>query len=69
MCHSKCKFTFKVYDGIDSELRNKGCAEEHLRGTDVMPVTAGPLCLGMADFGTGCLVFQNSLNYCVSLLK
>lgn len=63
MCHSKCKSTFKVYDVINSELRNKGCAEEHLRDTDIMSVTVGPLCLGMANFCTVCLVFQNSLNY------
>lgn len=63
MYYSNCKFTFKIFDGINSELRNKGCAEENLRGTDIMSVTAGPLCLGVTDFGTVCLVFQNSLNY------
>lgn len=52
MHHSKCKFTFKVYYGINSELRDECCAEEHLRGTNVMSVAAGPLRLDMPDFGT-----------------
>ena len=34
--HSKYKFTFKIHYGTNSELSNEGCAEEHLRGSDVM---------------------------------
>ena len=49
MHHSKCKFSFKTNYGMNSELRNKGPAEEHLRGTDVMSVAAALLWPDRAD--------------------
>lgn len=49
MQHSKCKFTFRTHYGVNSELRNEGPAEEHLRGSDVMLVAAALLWLDRAD--------------------
>ena len=49
MQHSKCKFTFRTHYGVNSELRNEGPAEEHLRGSDVMSVAAALLWLDRAD--------------------
>lgn len=54
MCHSKCKFTFKVYYGVNSEMRAV---------LKSMSVAAHPFLLDRTDFCTVWLVFQNTLNY------